>query len=262
MNENCGVYIIINPNNKRYVGSSKSLNKRFNRYKNYSCSRQSAILASLKKYGHENHKFKILINCEEKDLLFWERVFGDIYLSSANFPNGLNITLPGYNDVPQVRADEFKKRVSDIQKNRFSNPEERIKTSLATKNGFTDEVKRKMSDLHKKRFENIELRKQRSSVRKEYYQKNPEARIRASEITKKNIEKNPNLRKIAADTFKKYYEQNPEARKMKQKKVINIETGEVFIGISEILHLVGVTRKVMQNRLKGYTKNITPYRYL
>ena len=46
-----------------------------------------------------------------------------------------------------------------------------------------------------------------------------------------------------------------------EKKVINIETGEIYSGISKILEIVNVTRRVMQNRLKGYTKNPTPYRY-
>ena len=120
-----GVYLIISPTGGRYVGSSKRLDKRFNRYKNLSCSRQSAIYASLSKHGWDKHKFSILIYCEEVDLLFWERCFGDIYLASANFTQGLNIVLPGYDDVPQHRTKEFNDKVSAIQKKRFENPESR-----------------------------------------------------------------------------------------------------------------------------------------
>lgn len=258
---NCGVYLIISPSNGRYVGSSKSLNKRFNRYKNYSCSRQSAILASLKKYGYENHIFKVLMYCDESELLFWERVFGDIYLSSASFKNGLNITLPGYDDIPQHRTQEFKDRVSVKQKERFSNINERIKTSESTKKGFTKEVKERLSMVHKKRFENKELREQRSQVRKQYYIDNPSAKIKASEITKKIMSERPELKEKARQTFKKYYEENPQARFKNEKKIINIETNEIISGISKIIDKVGVSRKVMQNRLKGYSVNKTPYRY-
>lgn len=262
LNKKCGVYLIKSPSSGRYVGSSKNLPKRFNRYKNYSCSRQSAILASLKKYGFENHEIKVLMYCNEAELLFWERVFGDIYLASANFKNGLNITLPGYGDVPQVRTQEFRDRISQTQKRRFENVEEREKTAKATRAGFTEDVKAKMSKIHTERFNDPELRKQRSEVRKRYYINNPDAKKSASETTKRVMEQRPELREKAKQTFAKYYEQNPEARKRNEKPIINIQTREVFKGISCILELVGVSRKVMQNRLKGYACNPTPFRYV
>jgi group I intron endonuclease len=260
-NDNCGVYLIVSPTNGRYVGSSKSLKKRFNRYKNYSCSRQSAILASLKKHGFESHKIVVLMYCSEKELLFWERVFGDIYLASANFKNGLNITLPGYGDVPQVRTQEFKDRISLAQKERFSKTSERLKTSEATKRGFTIEVKQRMSEIHTKRFENPELRKNRSEARKRYYENNPDAKAKASEITKQVMANRPELKQKAKETFSNYYKNNPEAL-IKEKKVINVETGEIHSGISKILDKVNVSRKVMQNRMRGYSVNPTPFRYL
>lgn len=259
--KNCGVYLIISPTNGRYVGSSKSLKKRINRYKNHSCSRQSAIKASLDKYGYENHALKILYYCDEAELLFWERIFGDLYLSSAQFKNGLNITLPGYGDIPQIRSEEFRKRVSDIQKLRFQDPEQRRRTSEATKAGFTEEVKIKMSELHTKRFEDETLRKNRSDVRKKYFANNPYAKISASEITKRIMSERPELRRLAKETFAKYYADNPEARRRNEKPIVNIDTGEDFSGISKILHIVNVSRKVMQNRLKGDAANPTPYRY-
>lgn len=187
-------------------------------------------------------------------------MFGDIYLSSASFRNGLNITLPGYGDIPQIRTQEFKDRISKIQKKRFESKEEREKTSVATKSGFTKEVKKMMSDVHKKRFENPELRKQRSDTRKIYYINNPEAAKRVGEKTKSVLEKRPELKELAKQTFAKYYSEHPEKRGY-EKQIINSDTMQICKGISSILNEVGVTRKVMQNRLNGYSKNPTPYRY-
>ena len=112
-NSKPGVYLIVNPNNKRYVGSSVNLNRRFSRYRNLSCKNQPAIYASLKKHGYENHKVKILMYCNKEDLFFWERTFGDLYLSLADFDNGLNIQLPGYEDKPRIMTDEQKKKISE-----------------------------------------------------------------------------------------------------------------------------------------------------
>jgi group I intron endonuclease len=217
LNNNCGVYLIVSPSNGRYVGSSKSLKKRFNRYKNYSCSKQSAILASLKKYGYENHKIKILMYCEESELLFWERVFGDIYLASTNFKNGLTITLPGYNDVPQVRSEDFKKRVSKTQKKRFEKKKEREKTSKTTKNALS-KIKDKISIAQKKRYECQEQRDIRSKTRIEYYKNNPEVIMKMSEDTKKRMKNNQELKERCLSGFKKYYEENPNIRSERMKK--------------------------------------------
>jgi group I intron endonuclease len=212
LNNNCGVYLIVSPTNGRYVGSSKNLKKRFNRYKNYSCSRQSAILASLNKYGFEKHSFKVLYNCDESELLFWERVFGDIYLASANFPNGLNIALPGYNDVPAMRTQEWKDRISISQKERFKDPIQRQKTSIATKAGFTQEVKDKMSYEWKVRSNTDVFRKARSVSQKQYFS-SPEARYKARQKTIAFFLNNPEAFKVQQSGIKKYYQDNPTARK-------------------------------------------------
>lgn len=261
----CGVYLIVSPSNGRYVGSSKRLDKRFNRYKNYSCSRQSAILASLRKYGFGNHKITVLKYCDQKDLFFWERVFGDIYLASANFKNGLNITLPSYDDIPQIRSEEFKKRISETQKKRFENPEERLRTSISTKKGFTDSVKKEMSRIHKDRFSNIELRKERSEVRKNFYIRNPQARIEASDKTKSFYLANPERKAKAIETLKKF--SNSKLKKEilpKEPKymVINTITGEKYLSSNSVAKILKIPKQTFRNWLKNIAPNPTTYTYL
>jgi group I intron endonuclease len=221
----CAIYLIVSPSNGRYVGSSISIKKRFNRYKNCSCGRQTAIFSSLRKYGPENHLFKVLMYCEESERYFWERCFGDIYLALADFKNGLNITLPGYGDTPQAKTKEFLQKVSDAQKNRFKNPEERRRTSETTKRGFTEEVRREMSIIHKKRYENPLLREQRSQVRKEYYKRDPNALTRASESAKNFLRQNPEAKANAIKRLQDYHRANPDAHSINLKKAHERDPG-------------------------------------
>jgi len=211
LSDKCGVYLIVSPSGGRYVGSSRRLGKRFNRYKNYSCAKQSALHSSLKKYGFDAHKIKILMYCEESERFFWERVFGDLYLSLADFPKGLNIVLPGYEDVPEVRTQEFRDRVSLQMKKRFSDPEQRRITGERTKLGFTEEVRKTMSQIHKAKFDDPKARVERSNRQKEYYKKEG-SRQKASEATKKFLRDNPEIAKKNYSVLEKYYEENPHKR--------------------------------------------------
>ncbi len=64
-----GIYKIISPNNRIYVGLSTSIYDRWNSY-NYLCNSKSQKLLnkSFSKYGVNNHKFEIIEECSN-DLL-------------------------------------------------------------------------------------------------------------------------------------------------------------------------------------------------
>lgn len=221
-----GVYLIVSPSGGRYIGSSKRLDKRFNRYKNLSCSKQSAIYSSLKKYGYQKHAFSILMYCEEVDLLFWERCFGDIYLASANFSQGLNIVLPGYDDVPQHRTQEFRDRISATQKERFKNPEERKKVGEKSRLAYSNpELRKRVSKIHKERCSTKDFSEKMSKSQSEYF-KSKEARDRVSKSLIQYYIDNPE--KVNLSGIQKYYEDNPNVRRdrMKQRFIENPYAGK------------------------------------
>jgi group I intron endonuclease len=62
---NIGIYKIISPSGKIYIGQSWDLKKRFNKYKNLNCEKQRKLFNSLVKYGFENHIVEII--CEFND---------------------------------------------------------------------------------------------------------------------------------------------------------------------------------------------------
>ncbi len=55
-----GIYRIVNPVGKIYIGQTWDSYRRFSRYKSYSCTTQNKIHNSLIKYGWENHIFEII----------------------------------------------------------------------------------------------------------------------------------------------------------------------------------------------------------
>jgi|15BtaG_2_1085339.scaffolds.fasta_scaffold00155_8 hypothetical protein len=79
-----GIYRIVSPNGKTYIGSSVSCSERWRDYKKLRCKAQQAIYNSLKKYGPDNHKFSVLINCEETNLVKMEQLYIDIYQPQLN----------------------------------------------------------------------------------------------------------------------------------------------------------------------------------
>jgi group I intron endonuclease len=74
-----GIYRIINPKGKIYIGQSTNIKKRWNVYKNLQCKGQTLLYRSLKKYGPENHVFEILEFCEIDELIRKENYYKDLY---------------------------------------------------------------------------------------------------------------------------------------------------------------------------------------
>lgn len=56
-----GVYKIISPSNKIYIGKTKNIRKRFLKYSNLNCEQQVKLFNSFNKYGFENHNVEILL---------------------------------------------------------------------------------------------------------------------------------------------------------------------------------------------------------
>ncbi len=60
MSNKIGIYLITTPNNKKYVGQSWNIEKRFKRYLRLDCKSQIKLYNSFIKYGASNHIFTIL----------------------------------------------------------------------------------------------------------------------------------------------------------------------------------------------------------
>lgn len=62
-----GIYKITSPENEIYVGQSINIDKRIKQHKKGSCSNKK-LTESIKKYGWENHKVEIIVECDPEEL--------------------------------------------------------------------------------------------------------------------------------------------------------------------------------------------------
>ena len=137
-----GIYKIISPSKKIYIGQSINIEKRFYTYKLLHCKKQPFLFNSLKKYGAENHIFEVIEECEVIKLNERERYWQDFY---NVLENGLNLMLTNsnsksgllHNDVI-IKIIESRKKTFDIKSvKRLEN----IKTGIYTQNAFSKLIK-------------------------------------------------------------------------------------------------------------------------
>jgi group I intron endonuclease len=87
-----GIYKIINPNNKIYIGQSKNIKRRWEEYNKLKrCKKQIKLYNSLIKYNPINHIFEVIEECTIEQLndreIYWGLFYNVLGL------NGLNLKL-------------------------------------------------------------------------------------------------------------------------------------------------------------------------
>jgi len=222
-----GIYKFTNPENKIYIGASKNIFKRIIHYKSHKRKLDTLFYNSLNKYGYKSHIFEIIEECELEDLNERERHWQDFY---NVLENGLNMILTGTKDKKEVRSKEMRLKISTSNKGKVMSPEARLKISLAHMGKIISKEtleKRKLTIVYKKGRKHTQ-----------------ESKDKMSQKTK-GIPR-PNWR---------------GANSSSSKKVINIETDEIFPSLKEASKSIGISHSCLVNRLKGYTKNETPLRY-
>ena len=113
MAANIGIYKIVNPKGRIYVGQSINIKFRLTQYKYYKCKTQSKLYNSLKKYGFELHLCEIIEECFVEELNNRERYYQEFYDSVKK---GLNCRLTGTNDKNGVISEESRKKMSNKKK--------------------------------------------------------------------------------------------------------------------------------------------------
>jgi group I intron endonuclease len=102
-----GIYKIVSPSRKIYIGQSQDIYKRLKKYSFYNCKSQIKLYNSLKKHGFEKHTFEIIEECHVKQLNEKEIYWGLKYEVLGE--NGLNFKLGGSRGVC---GEEIKSKIS------------------------------------------------------------------------------------------------------------------------------------------------------
>lgn len=83
----CGIYIIISPSGRFYIGSAINIRTRWKEHRKAlrgGRHRSSPLQRAANKYGVESFIFKILIICDPENLLFYEQIMIDSFKPEYN----------------------------------------------------------------------------------------------------------------------------------------------------------------------------------
>jgi group I intron endonuclease len=147
-----GIYKIINPQGKIYIGQSIDIERRFKEYQNLrACSDSRKLYYSLKKYTPTNHIFEILEECEEHLLEEKEIYYINLYNSiqeGLNIKNGSKPQWTGKNrpnhskwlkengsGLSYNREEKHLKLISKRSKEQWANKEWKKEVSRRIKEG-------------------------------------------------------------------------------------------------------------------------------
>lgn len=107
-----GIYKIISPSGKIYIGQSSNIDQRIKNYiKTIHCKGQIRLYNSLIKHGFENHLFEIIEYCSIEQLDIRERHWQEFY--DVIGLNGLNCKLTQCENKKAVLSEEARKKISD-----------------------------------------------------------------------------------------------------------------------------------------------------
>ena len=109
-----GIYKIINPLNKVYIGQSTHIENREKHYQGNHCHLQIKLYNSIKKYGWKQHKFEIIEQCILEMLNERERYWQDYY--DVLGVNGVNCRLTETKDKSGFLSIETRNKISKIKK--------------------------------------------------------------------------------------------------------------------------------------------------
>ena len=261
-----GIYKIINPKGKIYIGQSIDIEKRFNIYKLMHCTNQPRIFRSFKSYGVDNHTFEIITECLIPELNNLERYYQDLYDACGKF--GLNCKLTSSNNRSGGHSFETKQKISFSKigdKNPMKKAEARLKASESQKNKYDNGY---VGHFKGKKHSSESIKKMRKSL------KGTRTKEKNSFFGKKHSDESilkMKNRMFSEETKKKMSASaknkinkgflNPSC-----KMVIDLENGIIYNSATETLEYNKNCLKTSLNsftrKLSGARKNNTKFQYI
>lgn len=223
------VYMHTTPNGKVYIGiTSRELHKRWKRGEGY---KDQAFYNAILKYGWENIKHDVLaenISLEEANQM--EIALIKQYKSN-NKRYGYNVASGGEGSPGFKHTDEAKDKISKAHKGKHKSEKHKEKLRIAnTGKHLSEETKKKLSESHKGRKLN---QNQRETLMKY------------------------NVNKVLSEETRAKISQNSKSKR----KVICIETGQVFTSVKEASFWLGMTPNAVSNAVCGYVDRAGGYHW-
>jgi len=229
-----GIYKITSPSNRVYIGQSIDIDRRFDEYlKLKNCKDQTRLYNSFLKYGVNIHNFEILTLCYEEQLNEFERDFQDAY--DVIGINGLNCRLTKVEDRSGKLSEETKYKIKLSSIGKKQSEETKLKLSLIRGKGENHSNYGRKHSLEAKK----KISKALSGENHHSYGK------KLSEEHKNKLISS-NLGKILSKETKLKISLNSA----KSKKVINIETKEIWNSITECAKENNISKNYLTIKLR------------
>jgi group I intron endonuclease len=156
-----GIYKIINPENKIYIGLSKDIEKRFYLYKTKNCKTQKRLYDSICVYGFENHFTSILEHGDFSDEYLKEREIFYIKEYNSFSENGLNMNKGG-GYIVSKRDKTNPKQLTKIKTIRFTESQMNSLTILESYNVNVNQfIRQAIKEKLQKEWKQIKEEKER-----------------------------------------------------------------------------------------------------
>ena len=225
-----GIYKIVSPTNKIYIGQSINIKNRKESYRRGSCKNQPKVYNSINKHGWSNHKFEIIERCTIEQLNERETYWKQYYISLLGWDKALFCEL--YDNGGGPKSEKFK------EKNKHSH--------LGKKHSLEVREKIRQSHLGKKRPSYIGENISKSNIGKKKIRikTRKDIGIPKSDIIKKNM----SMAKIGKPST------NPK------KSILQFTTDGVFIkewdSITSAGNFLNIPYGNITNCCKGLNKKI------
>jgi group I intron endonuclease len=146
-----GIYKIINPKGKIYIGQSIDVDIRWKySYFNLNCSQQPKLYNSLKKYGVNNHKFEVIEECNLDELndkeVYWKKYYLKEKRNNLNEVLFLKIYDAGGGPLLQPHKDKIG---MSLRGKKHSEETKKKMSEKAKGRKYSEESKKKMSEVKK-----------------------------------------------------------------------------------------------------------------
>jgi group I intron endonuclease len=251
----CGVYEIVSPSGKRYIGSSNNVPKRWREHRRilgHGTHHSPILQAAYRKYGSDGLTFRMLMVCRAEDLRFFEQRMLDGLKPEYNISESAGGYLPGY-----TMSDEVREKSAAARRGKKQSPEW-IASRVAGRSGYrhSPEVAAKIGAANrgKKRTpEQIEVNRNSRKVRgtdHPLYEKpvSPERKAHLSKVHKgKTV--SDDVRARTSQTMKGMNAggANPMARGISATGFVNVQFGS----LSEAI------RRLRSEGHKAYAERLT-----
>ena len=263
-------------NGKQYIG--QTIRTFESRHKDHLRANSTYFDRALSKYGEDNFDWEIIYEASDADELN-QKEMELIQKHNTLSPNGYNVTLGGnsfngYSHTPETRM-KISKAIKAFYKRNPNHLRGENNPLYGIK--WSDEQKLEMSKIKKRFWDgNDEAREEMSRIKKRHYKENPELARLKSKQTKEWIAKNGSPRKgkkhteesrakmskalkgrkMSDDAKRKISENNARKR-----KVINLDTGEVFDTLQSASEFVGKNKSGISNACRGAQSMCGGYRW-